>query len=59
MDERELQGMRREPSPEFASGLRERLRRQGPAAPARSGVPMSAFAAVMTSWSSERPSAST
>lgn len=36
MDERTLHGMRREPRPEFARELHERLRRQGPAlAPSR------------------------
>lgn len=35
MDERDLQGMRREPRPEFANELHERLRRQGPAGAAR------------------------
>ncbi len=40
MDERKLHAMRREPRPEFARELHERLRRQGPAvAPARALTP--------------------
>lgn len=41
MDDRFLNGLRREPAPEFAHELHERLRRQGPAvAPARAWRPL-------------------
>jgi hypothetical protein len=46
MDERTLHGMRREPRPEFARELHERLRRQGPAL-----APFRARPALRLGWS--------